>query len=63
MLKLLMEIIKDHIAYRKQIKKLAKADLVRTYRGAALRMVMGNYKTSCNNICILVCFFCWIKSK
>lgn len=36
MIKLLIEIIKDHIAYRKQIKKLAKADLIRTYRGAAL---------------------------
>jgi len=32
----LIEIIKDHIAYRQQIFKLAKADLVKTYRGAAL---------------------------
>ena len=30
------EIIKDHIQYRQQIFKLAKADLVKTYRGAAL---------------------------
>lgn len=29
-------IIKDHIEYRQQILKLAKADLVKTYRGAAL---------------------------
>lgn len=30
------EIIKDHITYLQQIFKLAKADLVKTYRGAAL---------------------------
>lgn len=30
------EIIKDHITYRQQIFKLAKADLVKTYRGSAL---------------------------
>ena len=30
------EIIKDHISYIHQIFKLAKADLVKTYRGAAL---------------------------
>jgi teichoic acid transport system permease protein len=30
------EIIKDHVAYMQQIFKLAKADLVKTYRGAAL---------------------------
>lgn len=32
----LIEILKDHIQYRQQIFKLAKADLVKTYRGAAL---------------------------
>ena len=30
------EILKDHIQYRQQIFKLAKADLIKTYRGAAL---------------------------
>lgn len=35
-MKVLNEIIKDHITYRKQIIKLAKADLVKTYRGSAL---------------------------
>lgn len=30
------EIIKEHIVWRKQILKLAKADLVKTYSGAAL---------------------------
>ncbi len=30
------EIINDHIEYKKQIFKLAKADLIKTYRGAAL---------------------------
>lgn len=32
----LIEIIKDHKTYKQQIFKLAKADLVKTYRGAAL---------------------------
>ena len=32
----IIEMIKDHIQYRQQIFKLAKADLVKTYRGAAL---------------------------
>lgn len=31
-----LEIIRDHIQYGQQIFKLAKADLVKTYRGAAL---------------------------
>ena len=36
MLKTLKQIIKEHIEYKKQILKLAKADLIKTYRGAAL---------------------------
>lgn len=32
----LTQIIKEHISYKNQIFKLAKADLVKTYRGAAL---------------------------
>ena len=32
----LIKIIKEHIEYRQQIGKLAKADIVKTYRGAAL---------------------------
>ncbi len=36
MFKALKEILKDHIIYFRQIFKLAKADLVKTYRGAAL---------------------------
>ena len=32
----LIKIIKEHIEYRQQIVKLAKADIVKTYRGAAL---------------------------
>lgn len=35
-MKELINIVKDHIKYRKQIWKLAKADLIKTYRGAAL---------------------------
>lgn len=31
-----IKIIKEHIEYRQQLIKLAKADLVKTYRGAAL---------------------------
>ena len=30
------EIIKDHKNYKQQIFKLAKSDLLKTYRGAAL---------------------------
>ena len=36
MFKLLVNIIKEHIEYKGQIFKLAKSDLVKTYRGAAL---------------------------
>lgn len=36
MIKTLINIIKEHMDYRKQIGKLAKADLAKTYRGAAL---------------------------
>lgn len=35
-MKELINIIKEHIEYRQQILKLAKADIVKTYRGAAL---------------------------
>lgn len=59
----ILKIIKEHIEYRKQIGKMAKADIVKTYRGAALRMVMGNNKTYSYYICILVCICNWIKSK
>ncbi len=33
---ILGNILKEHKTYRQQILKLAKADLVKTYRGAAL---------------------------
>lgn len=62
-MKVLKQIIKDHIEYKKQIMKLAKSDLVKTYRGSALRMGMGNNQTSCYYICILVCIRDRIKSK
>lgn len=35
-MKTFINIIKEHIAYRKQIFKLAKANLIKTYRGSAL---------------------------
>lgn len=35
-MKTFINIIKEHISYKNQIFKLAKADLVKTYRGAAL---------------------------
>ena len=35
-MKNLIKIIKEHIEYRQQIVKLAKADIIKTYRGAAL---------------------------
>lgn len=61
-MKVLKEIIKDHIEYKQQIFKLAKSDLIKTYRGSALRMGLGNRKTYYNNICLLVCFYNRIKS-
>ena len=36
MFKLLKNIIKEHMEYKGQIFKLAKSDLIKTYRGAAL---------------------------
>ena len=36
MINTLINIIKEHIAYKKQIRKLAMADLTKTDRGAAL---------------------------
>ena len=35
-MKTLIKIIKEHISYKNQILKMAKADLLKTYRGAAL---------------------------
>ena len=35
-IKNLKKIIKEHIEYKQQIRKLARADIVKTYRGAAL---------------------------
>ena len=35
-MKILKQIISDHIKYKSQIFKLAKADLIKTYRGSAL---------------------------
>ena len=35
-MKNLIKILREHLEYRQQIFKLAKADLIKTYRGAAL---------------------------
>ena len=35
-MKTFIDIVKDHVVWRKQILKLAKADIVKTYSGAAL---------------------------
>lgn len=35
-MKTLIEVIKSHFEYRKQILKLAKSDIIKTYKGAAL---------------------------
>ena len=50
----LIKILKEHIEYRQQIFKLAKSDLIKTYRGAALRLGMGYNKTNDDNICLLL---------
>ena len=36
MIESIKEIVRDHIQYKDQIKMLAKSDLIKTYRGAAL---------------------------
>ena len=36
MMSVLKEIFRDHVRYRRQILKLAKSDLIKTYKGAAL---------------------------
>ena len=38
-----IQIIKEHLEYRQQILKLAKSDIIKTYRGAALRMGLVCY--------------------
>ena len=37
----LKEILKAHIDYRKQLFKLAKSDIIKTYKGAALGWAWG----------------------
>lgn len=43
-MKTLMNIIEEHVSFRKQIFKLAKSDLIKTYRGAALGWVWAVIK-------------------
>lgn len=50
----LTQIIKEHISYKNQIFKLAKADLVKTYRGAALGWMWAIIKPA---VTILVYWF------
>lgn len=53
-MKTLISIIKDHIAWRRQILKLAKADIVKTYSGAALGWAWAIIKPT---IMVLVLWF------
>lgn len=53
-MKTLVEIIREHIAWRKQIIKLAKADLVKTYSGAALGWAWAIIKPT---VMVLVLWF------
>ena len=50
----LTQIIKEHISYKNQIFKLAKADLIKTYRGAALGWMWAIIKPA---VTILVYWF------
>lgn len=53
-MKTLLEIIKEHITWRKQILKLSKADLVKTYSGAALGWAWAIIKPT---VMVLVLWF------
>lgn len=53
-MKTLIEIIKEHIVWRKQLLKLAKADLVKTYSGAALGWAWAIIKPT---VMVLVLWF------
>lgn len=46
MINLLIDIIREHVDYKQQIIKLAKADLMKTYRGAALGWAWAIIKPS-----------------
>ena len=50
----LKEIIRDHLRYRKQILKLAKSDLIKTYKGAALGWIWAFLKPA---ITIFIYYF------
>ena len=47
-MKTLIEIITEHIAYRKQIWNLAKNDMVKTYRGSVLGWIWAFLKPAIN---------------
>ena len=47
-MKTFIEIIKEHISYKNQILKMAKADLLKTYRGAALGWAWAIIKPAVN---------------
>ncbi len=53
-MKTLISIIKDHIVWREQILKLAKADIVKTYSGAALGWAWAIIKPT---VMVLVLWF------
>ena len=53
----LVQIIKEHISYKNQIFKLAKADLVKTYRGAALGWMWAIIKPA---VTIFVYWFAFV---
>lgn len=53
-MKTLFEVIKDHIIWRRQLLKLAKADIVKTYSGAALGWAWAIIKPA---VMILVLWF------
>ena len=53
-MKTLFEIIKEHIMWREQILKLAKADIVKTYSGAALGWAWAIIKPT---VMVLVLWF------
>lgn len=53
-MKVLISIIKEHVVWREQILKLAKADIVKTYSGAALGWAWAIIKPA---VMVLVLWF------
>jgi teichoic acid transport system permease protein len=62
-MKTLIEIIKDHITWRHQIIKLAKSDIIKTYKGAALGWAWAIIKPLVQIFCYWFAFGIGLKQN